>query len=92
MAFIIKKPLTTEKNSNLIQKGIFSFQVSRDANKTQIKEQVEKYFGVKVESVRTLICRNRSRRTRFGSGRVKYWKKAFIRLKPGEHISLFEGS
>ena len=92
MSQIIKKPIVTEKTNLLAEKGIYVFQVSRPASKTLIKDQVEKYFQVKVKSIKTSICRKKGKRTRAGVGRVKYWKKAFIRLKAGEKISVFEGN
>lgn len=92
MSQIIKKPLVTEKTNLLAEKGIYVFKVSRPVNKTLIKDQIEKYFQVKVESIKTSICRNRGKKTRLGVGRVKYWKKAFVRLKAGEKISVFEGN
>ena len=92
MSQLIKRPLLTEKNNTLAVKNAYVFQVDRSTNKTQIKEYVEKYFDVKVRSVRTAICRGRARRTRVGYGRVKYWKKAIVRLAQGETINLFEGN
>jgi large subunit ribosomal protein L23 len=92
MSQLIKKPLLTEKNNLLAAKNIYVFQVDRSANKTQIKEYVEKYFEVRVRSVKTAICRGRARRTREGYGRVKHWKKATVRLAQGETINLFEGN
>ena len=92
MSQIVKRPLLTEKNNLLAAKNTYVFEVSRSANKTQIKKYVEKYFDVKVQSVRTAICRGRARRTRQGYGRVKYWKKAIVRLVQGETINLFEGN
>ena len=88
---IIKRPLITEKNNLLSAVESTAFEVDRKANKTQIKQAVEKYFGVKVKSVRTMICRGRSKRTSRGIGSVPYWKKAIVRLKKGEKITLFEG-
>jgi len=92
MSQIIKKPLLTEKNNLLASQNIYVFKVDRSVNKTQIKEHVEKYFDVKVQSVKTLICRGRAKRTRVGYGSVKYWKKAVVRLVQGETINLFEGN
>ncbi len=92
MSQLVKRPLLTEKNNLLASKNIYVFQVDRLANKTQIKQYVEKYFEVRVQSVKTAICRGRARRTRLGYGRVKYWKKATLRLYPGETINLFEGN
>ncbi len=92
MSYVIKRPLLTEKNNLFASKNTHVFEVSRSANKTTIKAHVEKYFDVKVESVRTAICRGRARRSKHGYGRVKYWKKAIVRLVAGEKISLFEGN
>ena len=93
MSYVIKKPLVTEKSSLLQgEKNIYTFKVDLKADKTAIKEHIERYFNVKVLSVKTIICRKRSRKVRRLEGCVKYWKKAFIRLKVGEQIAVFEGN
>lgn len=92
MLYVIKKPLITEKNSMLAENGVYAFEVDKDATKLDIKMAVEKSFRVKVASVRTQVCRGRSKRTRFGSTKVKYWKKALVKVAAGEKISLFEGA
>ncbi len=89
---IIKRPLVTEKNNELSQKGIYAFEVDKKATKVEIKNSVEKLFRVKVSTVRTAICRGRSKRTKLGVSAPKYWKKAFIKLSPGEKIEMFEGA
>jgi large subunit ribosomal protein L23 len=76
----------------MAEDGVYVFEVDKTATKAEIKSSVEKYFRVKVDSVRTSVCRGRARRTRLGVGRVKYWKKAMVKLKEGEKISLFEGA
>ena len=91
MFYTIKKPLITEKNSLLAEQGVYVFEVDKKATKPEIKSAIEKYFRVKVDTVKTSTCRNRARRTRMGVGRVQYWKKAMVKLKEGEKISLFEG-
>ncbi len=92
MSYIIKRPLLTEKNNILASQNVYVFEVDRSADKLVIKEHIEKYFDVKVKTVRTALCRGRSRRVRNRVGRVKYWKKAMVRLKEGEKIDLFEGN
>lgn len=92
MQYLIKRPLVTEKNSLLAEKGVYVFEVDKKATKTDIKKAIEKFFQVKVDSVNTSVCRGRSRRTRLGVSRVQYWKKAMVRLKAGEKITLFEGA
>ncbi len=88
----IKRPLITEKNSMMAENGVYVFEVDRQATKADVKKAVEKFFRVKVSSVNTSICRGRSTRTRLGVGKIPYWKKAMVRLAPGEKISLFEGA
>ena len=58
----IKKPLVTEKNSIHSAAGVYAFEVDKKATKTEIKTAIEKSFDVKVDSVNTMICRNRPRR------------------------------
>ena len=92
MSYVIKRPIVTEKNSFHAESGVYVFEVNKTATKTDIKSAVEKLFRVKVRNVRTAICRNRSRRTRLGVSKVKYWKKAMVQLAPGEKIKIFEGA
>ena len=94
MRTIIQKPLVSEKNSSLGEQGIYVFEVDKKADKTEIRNAVEKTFRVKVVSVKTAICRNRagSSRMRTATKKVRYWKKAMVRLAPGDKIALFEGA
>ncbi len=89
---IIKRPLVTERTSDLIEEGIYTFEVKREANKVQIQEAVEKIFKVAVVSVNTLRMPRKER----GRGKMQSYttlgKKAVVRLKPGEKIEIFEGS
>lgn len=91
MRTTIKKPLVTEKNTIHNAGGIYVFEVDMGATKPEIKSAVEKVFSVKVNSVKTSVCRGRGKKTRFGVGATPYWKKAFVKLMPGEKIALFEG-
>ena len=92
MLNIIKKPLITEKNTISNAMGVYVFEVDKKATKTDIKAAVEKSFRVKVESVNTAVCRGKSKRTKSGVKPPKYWKKALVKLVPGEKIALFEGA
>ncbi|MCH2533587.1 MAG: 50S ribosomal protein L23 [Bdellovibrionales bacterium] len=91
MIYVIKKPILTEKSTMNAENGVYSFEVDRKATKTDIKAAVEKSFRVKVSSVNTVVCRGKVSRNRFGLVKPKYWKKAMVRLAPGEKISIFEG-
>jgi large subunit ribosomal protein L23 len=93
---VIRRPLITEKNTWLMDKGQYTFEVHPDANKIQIKAAVQSTFSVKVLAVNTLNvkAKAKSRMIRRGAGRIAGtrpgWKKAIVTLAPGENIDLFE--
>lgn len=91
MIYVIKKPILTEKSTMNAESGVYSFEVDRKATKIDIKTAVEKSFSVKVTSVNTVVCRGKVNRNKFGLVKPKYWKKAMVKLAPGEKISIFEG-
>ena len=79
MNYIIKKPIITEKNSMMSESdNVYVFEVDKKATKTDVKAAIEKFFRVKVQSVRTSVCRGRSKRTKLGMSKVKYWKKPWL--------------
>jgi large subunit ribosomal protein L23 len=88
---IIIRPLITEKNTNLMQLGKYSFQVDRNATKPQIKRAIETLFSVKVTAVNTMNVRGKLRRRGKESGYTADWKNAVVTLAPGNRIELFEG-
>ena len=66
------------------------FKVSVSATKLQIKKAIEKMFEVKVKSVNVLNQKGIEKRFGRTKGRTKNWKKAYVRLMPGEDISFIE--
>ncbi len=62
------------------------FKVVNTAAKQEIKAAVEKLFDVKVESVRVLNVKGKTKRTRYGMGQRSDWKKAYVRLQDGQDI------
>ena len=91
MKLVVKRPIITEKNTIHNAMGIYVFEVERGASKPEIKSAVEKSFSVKVASVKTSLCRGHSKVNKYGFGKVPHWKKAYVKLMPGEKIALFEG-
>lgn len=88
---VIKKPLVTEKSTEIMEKGWYVFSVDKKANKKQIQDSVEKVFDVKVDKVRTLKTYGKFvKRMGRVSGRRTSIKKAYVKLKEGS-IDLFEG-
>ena len=84
---IIKRPIVTEKGvaKKDAERTLF-FEVSPDANKTQIKNAVQTVFKVKVEDVGTSITAGKLRRRGRFAGYRSNWKKAYVRLKAGEKM------
>jgi large subunit ribosomal protein L23 len=64
--------------------GTLCFEVAPGANKTQVKQAVEKLFKVKVADVRTINLEGKLRRRGRFAGYRPDWKKAYVRLKPGQ--------
>ena len=90
---ILKKPLVTEKSTQLLADGNWvCFRVDSSANKIQVKQAVEKIFNVTVLRVNTMVVSGKNRRFGKNVGRTKPWKKAMLRLKEDDKIDLFEGA
>lgn len=86
---IIKAPIITEKTANLNENNnIITFSVDVKANKTQIKQAVEKIFNVKVESVNTINVPRKKKRVGRYAGYTNKVKKAIVKLKEGSSIEL----
>ena len=90
---IIKKPLFTEKGSSLKEsQNKILVEVSRDANKVDIKKSVEEIFKVKVEKVSTINIKGKWKRQGRSIGKRPDRKKAVITLKKGEKLDFIEGA
>ena len=86
---IIKAPIITEKSADLAQNyNTITFSVDTKANKTQIKQAVEKIFNVKVESVNTINVQPKKKRVGRYVGKTNKVKKAIVKLKEGSSIEL----
>ena len=89
---VIKEPHITEK-ANIQKEGTnqVTFKVHKKANKVEIRQAVETFFKTKVLDVRTMNVRGKRRRMGKTVGKKSDWKKAVVRLAPGENIEFFEG-
>jgi len=88
---VIHRPLITERGSDLRERhNTYFFEVEPAANKHEIRRAVELYFGVKVESVRTMNMRGKFKRLGRFSGKRADWKKAVVTLAEGDAINLFD--
>ena len=86
---IIIKPVLTEKSMDMQSENKFLFIVDRKANKTEIKNAIEKIFSVDVVKVNTMIVKGKPKRMGKFEGRTSDRKKAIVTLKEGQSIKLF---
>ncbi len=89
---IIRRPIQSEKS--VTQKELYnqlSFEVAPHANRVEIKSAVEKIFNAKVKSVKTINVKGKVKRRGRILGKRRDWKKAIVRLMPGQRIDFFEG-
>jgi large subunit ribosomal protein L23 len=89
---IIIEPVVSEKSYALMADGKYTFRVDDRAHKTQIARAVEDVFDVTVLNVRTQTIRSKPKRRGLHSGTTRSWKKAIVKLAPGDRIELFEGA
>ncbi|HQO09997.1 MAG TPA: 50S ribosomal protein L23 [Clostridiales bacterium] len=91
MKMILKKPLITEKTSKLQEKnGQYTFLVDVNSNKIEIKQEIEKRFGVKVTAVNTVNYEGRKARVGRFFGKKSDFKKAVVTLAKGDKLDLYE--
>jgi large subunit ribosomal protein L23 len=84
---VIRRPIITEKGLGVKEtQHTVVFEVAKDATKTEIKEAVQRVFKVKVDHVRTAIYHGKFRRRGRAEGFRSDWKKAYVRLAPGEKM------
>ena len=88
---ILLAPVISEKSYGLLDENKYTFIVSPDANKTQIKIAVEQVFGVKVTGVNTINRQGKRTRTRTGFGKRADTKGAIVSLADGDRIDIFGG-
>lgn len=87
---IVIRPIVTEKTSNA--QGVentYVFEVGYDVNKHQVKDAVERLFGVQVVDVRTVRVRGKIKRFGRYFGKRSNWKKAYVKLAQGDELDFF---
>ena len=89
---VIKEPHITEKGN--LKKELFNqitLKVDKRANKVEVRKAVEMLFKKKVLEVNTINMKGKKRRVGRNIGKKPDWKKAIVKLAPGENIEFFEG-
>ena len=86
---ILVRPLVTEKTTALQQLGQYAFEVTKGANKMEVRKAVKAVYGVTPTSVRVITVLGKPVRSRTGMTRRSSWRKAMVTLKKGDRIDLF---
>ena len=87
---IIKRPIITEKSSDLMAQNKYTFVVDNKANKTEVKYAVKELFNVSVEQVNIMNVRPKRRKVGKYEGTKPGYKKAIVKLAEGNSIEFFE--
>ena len=89
---VLLSPRMTEKSTRLSESSNqYVFKVTTDSNKKEIKDAVEQLFEVKVESVRTVRVKGKSKTFKLRAGKRNDWKKAYVRVQEGQVIDFLGG-
>jgi len=88
---VVLRPVISEKaDLQRDEDNIYCFEVHKDANKFEVKSAVEQMFKVDVTQIRTVVMRGKLKRVGKTFGKKRNWKKAYVTLKTGQTIELFE--
>ena len=87
---LTRRPILTEKGSDdMSSRNAFHFRVPTDANKVEIRQAVEKVFGVRVTAVNTSSVLGKTRRRGWVAGKRPDWKKAMVTLHSEDTLDVF---
>ena len=87
---IIVRPIVSEKSYGGLERNTYTFLVTAEANKTEIKEAIQQIWNVRVMNVNTMNRKGKVKRTRLGTGRRPDQKRAVVTLATGDSIEIFE--
>jgi large subunit ribosomal protein L23 len=88
---VLRRPLITEKNTDLQSQNKYAFEIAAEANKPMVKQAVEKAFKVKVTKVNMVTIPGKARRIGRNQVITSPWRKAVVTLQAGDKIQFFEG-
>lgn len=90
---ILKRPIVTEKISTQNERGVYGFVVDKSANKLQIRDAIERTYGVTVDQVRTMNYQGKKKsrytKARVVTGRSTGFKKAIVQVADGDVIDFY---
>ena len=88
---VLRRPLITEKNTNLQSQNKYAFEIADGANKPMVKQAIEMGFKVTVTGVNVMTVPSKTRRVGRRQIQTRPWKKAIVTLQEGDKIEFFEG-
>lgn len=90
MKDVLVRPIVTEKSTTNLPDNTYAFEVGLKANKVEIKRAIERFYGVQVRSVRTMVVRGKVKRFGRRIAKRSNWKKAYVTLADGQNINIYE--
>ncbi len=87
---VVIRPIVSEKSYAGLDRNAYTFLVSPEANKTEIKEAVQQIWNVRVLAVNTITRKGKVKRSRLGTGKRPDQKRAVVTLAAGDTIEIFE--
>ncbi|XMB86627.1 50S ribosomal protein L23 [Mycoplasmatota bacterium WC44] len=87
---VLKRPIITEKSMSLVEAGKYTFEISQDANKIEVRSAVKELFNVDVEKVNIINGKAKKKRVGKHQGYTAKVKKAIVTVKAGQSIDIFE--
>ena len=88
---VLRRPLITEKSTDLQTQNKYAFEIADGANKPLVKQAVEKAFQVRVTSINVVRVPGKTRRVGRQPVQTRSWRKAIVTLHEGDKIEFFEG-
>ncbi|OGG38998.1 50S ribosomal protein L23 [Candidatus Jorgensenbacteria bacterium GWA1_49_17] len=85
---MVKKNWVSEKATDLQKKNQYVFLVQEEANKSEVKKEISRKYGVKIKSVNMVSIKGKMKRYMRTLGRKPAVKKAIVTLKPGEKLEI----
>jgi large subunit ribosomal protein L23 len=89
---VLIRPVVSEKSYGQVAQNQYTFQIHKDAHKTQVRQAVEELFDVKVERVNIVKVQAKPKRRGLFRGTKPGWKKAIVQLRAGDSIEIFQGA
>ena len=86
---VIIRPIITEHSYELMNEGVYTFEVAKTSNKVEIAQAIEAIFGVTVVKVNTMNVKSKPKRVRYVAGKTRTWKKAMVTVAEGDTIEIF---